>query len=128
MAHRDEAVWGTMTILRRSSGLLAISNILILLVKLGIPPVSAQFCMKGRPSSFFPYGGGHVMCPGRHFAKQEILLTLAILITKFDMEFLDWTTMDGKKSDKPAHDDGRYAGIIAMPPDREMKIRWKKRW
>lgn len=105
----------------------------------------AQFAMKGRPSSFFPYGmflllsydadtdwlipgGGYVMCPGRHFAKQEIILAIAVLVTKFDIEFDEWLDSTGKSSDRPAQDDSRFAGFIAMSPDREMRMRWKRRW
>lgn len=40
---------------------------------------------------FVPYGGGHNMCPGRHLAKQEILVTMAILISKFDLELVQST-------------------------------------
>ncbi|EMD85896.1 hypothetical protein COCC4DRAFT_146681 [Bipolaris maydis ATCC 48331] len=84
------------------------------------------FAMKGRPSSFFPYGGGYVMCPGRHFAKQEILLAVAVMVTKFDIEFVEWKNSDGSKSDRPAQDDRRFAGFIAMSPDREMEVRIRK--
>ncbi|KAK3328242.1 cytochrome P450 [Cercophora scortea] len=73
-------------------------------------------------------GGGFVMCPGRHFAKQQILLVVAVLVTKFDIELVEWTNHDGSASDRPALDDRRYAGFVAMSPDREMKIRWRRRW
>lgn len=108
-----------------------------------------QFAMKGRPSSFFPYGmssiyplvshsignitnclvigGGYVMCPGRHFAKQEIMLAIAVLVTKFDIEFVEWVDSTGNPSDRPAQDDSKFAGFIAMSPDREMRIRWRPR-
>jgi hypothetical protein len=65
------------------------------------------------------------MCPGRHFAKQEILLAVAIMVTKFDIEFVEWKNFDGTKSDRPAEDDKRFAGFIAMSPDREMEIRMR---
>lgn len=66
------------------------------------------------------------MCPGRHFAKQEILLAIAIIVNKFDIEFIEWTKPDGTVSEKEAQDDRRFAGFIAMAPDRDMKIRWKR--
>ena len=69
------------------------------------------------------------MCPGRHFAKQEIMATLAIIVTTFDVEFIEWTSLDGKtKSDRPAKDNLAYSGSAAMPPDRDMKVRWRRRW
>ena len=69
------------------------------------------------------------MCPGRHFAKQEIMSTLAILVTTFDIEIIEWMSLDGKtKSDRPAQDNLKYSGSAAMPPDRDLKVRWKRRW
>jgi cytochrome P450 len=87
-----------------------------------------EFSMAGRPSDFFPYGGGVSMCPGRHFAKQEIMLTLAMLVSRFDVEVVGWTMMDGSKSDRPAQDNTKYAGTAAMPPDRDLELRWKRLW
>lgn len=66
------------------------------------------------------------MCPGRHFAKQEIMLAITMLVNKFDIEFMEWTNPDGTTSERGAQDDKRYAGFIAMAPDRDMKIRWKR--
>ncbi|KAH0433866.1 hypothetical protein CcaCcLH18_05618 [Colletotrichum camelliae] len=86
------------------------------------------FVMAGKPSDFFPFGGGVSMCPGRHFAKQEILLTVATLVTRFDMEVLEWTYMDGRKSDRPAKDNEKYFLNAAVPPDRDVRIRWKRLW
>lgn len=68
------------------------------------------------------------VCPGRHFAKQEIIITLGLVISKFDLEFVEWTKLDGSPSDRPAQDNEDYAGAEAMPPDRDMKIRWKRVW
>ncbi|KAK1655081.1 cytochrome P450 [Colletotrichum phormii] len=87
-----------------------------------------QFVLAGKSNEFIPFGGGPSMCPGRFFAKQEILLTIAILVTKFDMEFVEWTNLDGSKSDRSPVDDERYFGTAAVPPDRDVKVRWKKLW
>lgn len=67
------------------------------------------------------------MCPGRHFAKQEILLAVAIMVTKFDIEFVRWKKLEGSTSDRPPQDDKRFAGFIAMSPDREMETRMRLR-
>jgi len=72
-------------------------------------------------------GGGYVMCPGRHFAKQEIMLAIAVFVTKFDIEFMEWTMPDGSKSDRPPQDDRRFAGFIARSPDRDVMVRLRKR-
>lgn len=73
-------------------------------------------------------GGGQQICPGRHFSKHEILTTIALLVSKFDIEPVGWTKLDGSPSDRPAQNDGRFSGSGAMPPDRDLKIRWKRRW
>ncbi|KAM3426276.1 hypothetical protein NHJ13734_009550 [Beauveria thailandica] len=126
MAHYEDSVWGVDD--HPASEFYAQRHIKYTMAEdeSGKPYEKAQFSMKGRPSSFFPYGGGYVMCPGRHFAKQEIILAIATIVTKFDIELLEWTHLDGTKSDRPAMDDKTYAGFIAMSPDRDMKIRWKR--
>ncbi|KAK2059469.1 cytochrome P450 [Colletotrichum caudatum] len=87
-----------------------------------------EFSMAGRPSEFFPFGGGISMCPGRFFAKQEIMLAVAMIVTRFDVEFEDWVKFDGSRSDRPAINDKAYVGAGSVPPDRDMKIRWKRLW
>lgn len=70
-------------------------------------------------------GGGAAMCAGRHFAKAEVLLTVAMLVTKFEMRFIEWLKLDGSCSDRPAMDDTKYANAVAAPPDREMRVKWR---
>lgn len=41
----------------------------------------------GLGGKYFPFGGGHYMCPGRVFAKQEVLGTIAVLLLNFDITF-----------------------------------------
>ena len=50
---------------------------------------AAKFSLEGRTTSWLPYGGGQRMCPGRHFAKQEMICGLAIMISLFDIELED---------------------------------------
>ncbi|KAI0517719.1 cytochrome P450 [Xylaria bambusicola] len=45
------------------------------------------FSTDGLDGSWIPYGGGRLMCPGRFLAKNSIILTLATLVSKFDIEF-----------------------------------------
>lgn len=56
------------------------------------------------------------------------MLSLAMIITRFDVEFVEWTMLDGEPSDRAAQDDPAYAGAVTLPPDRDMKIRWKRLW
>ncbi|KAM7185505.1 Cytochrome P450 [Naviculisporaceae sp. PSN 640] len=88
----------------------------------------AEVSMEGKNGSFFPYGGGTGICPGRHFAKQEILLAVASIVTRFDVEFIEWVHMDGTKSSRAAMDDPKNTGTGVTPPDRDMKVRWRRMW
>ena len=54
----------------------------------GLQP-APKFSLKDRSGDWIPYGGGQRMCPGRHFAKQEMIASLAIMLTLFDIELLD---------------------------------------
>lgn len=51
-------------------------------------PRSPEFSTKGLEGSWIPYGGGPRQCPGRHFAKRQILLTTALMVSLFDCEIL----------------------------------------
>ncbi|KAH8723973.1 cytochrome P450 [Phaeosphaeriaceae sp. PMI808] len=50
---------------------------------------ATTFSTKELEGSWIPYGGGPRQCPGRHFAKRQILLTTALLVTLFDCEILE---------------------------------------
>ncbi|EXJ87376.1 hypothetical protein A1O3_04335 [Capronia epimyces CBS 606.96] len=43
---------------------------------------------------FFPFGGGTQVCPGRVFAKQEILGALAAILSRFDIKFVEFAGTD----------------------------------
>lgn len=49
---------------------------------------SPEFSTKGLEGSWIPYGGGPRQCPGRHFAKRQILLTTALMVSLFEFEIL----------------------------------------
>ncbi|KAK3372168.1 Pfs, NACHT and ankyrin domain protein, partial [Podospora didyma] len=56
------------------------------------PDQSPTFSTKEFDGSWIPYGGGPRQCPGRHFAKRQILITMAYMVRFFDVEILG----DGK--------------------------------
>ncbi|KAJ5179515.1 cytochrome P450 [Penicillium capsulatum] len=47
-----------------------------------------EFSMKKAQGAWMPFGGSHHPCPGRHFSKLEIILTIALLTTTYDCEIL----------------------------------------
>lgn len=150
VAHYDEAVWGVAG--HPASEFWAERHLRYTEDRDGFGHVNRErhFAMAGRPTSFFPFGmftvdfchrchccytrliylagGGPQICPGRHLAKQEILTTIGLLVSRFDFEFVEWRKLDGSVSDRPAKNDQRYCGTGAMPPDRDMRIRWKRVW
>ncbi|KAI1413327.1 cytochrome P450 [Hypoxylon sp. FL1857] len=50
---------------------------------------SPTFSTKELEGSWIPYGGGPRQCPGGHFAKRQILLTAALMVSLFDCEILE---------------------------------------
>jgi len=80
---------------------------------------------RSRAGYWFPYGGGPTMCPGRNFAKQEIMGTLALFLTSFDIEVMGWVKPDGKTpSDREAQNGEAFA---VCRPDRDLKVRVTRR-
>ncbi|KAL1606179.1 hypothetical protein SLS60_003580 [Paraconiothyrium brasiliense] len=51
-------------------------------------PTAPTFSTKHVDGAWIPYGGGPRQCPGRHFAKRQILLTTALFVTLFDCDML----------------------------------------
>lgn len=75
------------------------------------------FTTEGLHGIFLPYGGGQNMCPGRHFAKQEILLTVAALMSSFDIELLGAETKESY----------RFFGTGVLGPQGKTRFRLRKR-
>lgn len=67
---------------------------------------------KGIPrTSYSPFGGGHVLCPGRHFAMTKLLAFASLLILRFDIEPED------KKWKSPTIEKSSLAGAFPVPDD-----------
>ena len=81
----------------------------------------AYFSMDGLSTSWIPYGGGTSLCPGRHFAKREIITTAAILLDAFEMELLE-----GKGKKRPDVDMSCF-GFGTMPPDKAIPFKIRRR-
>ncbi|GAB1317368.1 hypothetical protein MFIFM68171_07578 [Madurella fahalii] len=70
---------------------------------------------------FFPYGGGVRICPGRHFAKQEMMAAVAVMLQEFELELID------PASAKKARPDLSVFPTGAMAPDRKIPVRVRRR-
>ena len=79
-----------------------------------------DFSLKGRSTDWFPYGGGQRMCPGRHFAKQEMITAMAIVLTLFDVELAD------EKGRIPGNDMEGF-GFGTLWPKGRTEVRMRRR-
>lgn len=78
-----------------------------------------KFSLEGKQGRWMPYGMGEHMCPGRHFAKYEMMLSFAVLVSAFDIELLspaDW---------RPDDNLARY-GYGAQTPKQKVAFRIRR--
>ncbi|KJZ70912.1 hypothetical protein HIM_09705 [Hirsutella minnesotensis 3608] len=68
-----------------------------------------RFTMDGLLGVWIPYGGGDHICPGRHLAKHQMMLTTALLLSRFEFDLDDNST----RRVKP---DMKFAPFGALPP------------
>ncbi|KAK6821750.1 cytochrome P450 [Apiospora arundinis] len=74
----------------------------------------------GLAGLWIPFGGGERMCPGRHLAKLEIILTYAALFSKFDLEL-------GAVDAGSVQCDMKFAPFGALPPNRKVPFRIRRK-
>ncbi|KAL2255259.1 hypothetical protein VTK26DRAFT_3735 [Humicola hyalothermophila] len=70
---------------------------------------------------FYPFGGGSRICPGRHFAKQEMMAAVAIMLHEFEIELRDPALAQLVRPDMKVFPTG------ALGPDREVPVRIRRR-
>jgi cytochrome P450 len=63
------------------------------------------------PAAFRGFGGGKTLCPGRHFATNEILLFTALIVHGFDI-----TPLEGDEIQVPQKNDRVLPVHILEPP------------
>ncbi|KAK8118012.1 cytochrome P450 monooxygenase [Apiospora kogelbergensis] len=80
-----------------------------------------DFSLEGLAGLWLPYGGGQRMCPGRHFAKNEIIGTFALLTREYDME------LTGSARHQHTKPDLRWFPSGALPPVGKVPFRIRKR-
>lgn len=84
----------------------------------GAADQSPTFSLDGCTWNWVPFGGGRNLCPGRHFAKREIMLTAAIFLKAYDIELL---------TDKLPGPDESVFGFGTMPPNAKVPCRIRRR-
>lgn len=87
------------------------------------------FTTSGTAGRFFPFGGGKGMCPGRVFAKQEVLAATAMVLLEFDVEFDSFVDEKGEDTENfPGLREGfGGSGIVVPSGDAKVRMRRKKR-
>lgn len=82
----------------------------------------------GLSGKYFPYGGGAHICPGRIFAKQEILAAVAMVLLGFEFEFVSWVNPFSKdKEERFPRTKKGYVGNGVMAADRDMRVRMRRK-
>ncbi|KAI1144972.1 cytochrome P450 [Nemania diffusa] len=76
---------------------------------------------------YCPYGGGSVICPGRFFAKHEILAAVAMVIIRFELQFERYSFLDGTTPSHrgPGMEKAECRGIVSL--DRDVIVKMRKR-
>lgn len=80
----------------------------------GLP--STESISNIRKKAYFPFGGGKELCPGRNFAKAEVMGTLLVLLSGFDIVSADGGTLTLPRAAKPRLTTG------TMRPDPNAKL------
>ncbi|KAL8721387.1 MAG: hypothetical protein Q9225_001934 [Loekoesia sp. 1 TL-2023] len=80
-----------------------------------------RFTTEGLAGAWTPYGGGSRQCPGRNFAKQEIIVGFALILSMLDIELICTKNMGHVKPDI------RYYGLGTLPPKGKIPFRMRRR-
>jgi len=81
----------------------------------------AKLVTSGIQGHYLPYGGGIKMCPGRFFAKQEMMAAIAVLLRACDIELLDRVGAERLRNSMSRFPFG------TLVPDAKIPIRVRKR-
>ncbi|KAK3721691.1 hypothetical protein LTR37_002856 [Vermiconidia calcicola] len=90
-------------------------------------PGQEMFSITGTNGKFYPFGGGRTICPGRVFAKQEALGALAMVLLRFEFEFLGFVDKSGKATDNFVKPGSNFPGSGALMPGGDMKVKVLRR-
>ena len=109
VVHNDTAVWGPTASQFDAKRFLSTE-------------VKTKKDQKQHPSAFRAFGGGVTLCPGRHFAKTEILSLVAMMVMRFEVQPVG----GGEWPHLPLNDSDMAAAIVQPGKDVEVEIEPRK--
>ena len=80
-----------------------------------------HFTMEGLSGAWLPFGGGSRQCPGKNFAKMEIIISVAEILKTFEIEL---TADEGSTYAVP---DMKYYGLGTFPPKGKVPAKIRRR-
>ena len=80
-----------------------------------------HFTMDGLAGAWLPFGGGNRQCPGKSFAKNEVILGFAIVFSMLDIELLSLNDVGARKPDM------KFYGLGTLPPKGKVPFRFRRR-
>jgi hypothetical protein len=77
-------------------------------------------------NAFLPFGGGISLCPGRKFARNEIIMFAATLLSKFEFELVNEAGQGQKDANNllPSLDESRF-GMGYIPPLYDIPFQYR---
>ena len=85
------------------------------------------FTLDGTTGRFYPFGGGKSICPGRVFAKQEVLGSVAMLLLAFEFEVVGFVDEQGKSRNCFPTIRNTFSGAGVMPTNEDIKVKMRRR-
>jgi cytochrome P450 len=85
---------------------------------------------KDTAGKYFPFGGGANMCPGRIFARQEVLGVVAAFLVNFEIGFVGFVDKKGKpKGGKEGFPivARQFAGTGVVTAEGDVRLRIRRR-
>lgn len=80
-----------------------------------------RFTTEGLAGAWTPYGGGSRQCPGRNFAKQEIIVAFALVLSMLELELV------GKQDHSSVRPDIKYYALGTLPPKGKIPFRMRRK-
>ncbi|KAH7407825.1 cytochrome P450 [Cadophora sp. MPI-SDFR-AT-0126] len=83
------------------------------------------------PKGYYPFGGGHMHCPGRFLAKQEVFLFIATVLREWDIEPVGEKIQGGVGGEvrwKVPKEPKKHAGAGVSDANEDFLVRITKRY